>query len=104
MAFTGAHVHGLQYPNAPAVDFDMPGGASLDAVWAHAAGPATPKAAGPAGLPAVPDVLPQGSRIEIELIGAHGAANGAAGSGGFEHLRAAVVQGAHDLASIEISG
>jgi hypothetical protein len=104
IAFTGAQVHGLQYPNAPAVDFDMPGGASMDAVWTHTAGPTPAKAATPEGLPAVPDVLPQGSKIAIELVGAHGSANGAGGAGGFEHLHAAVVQGSRDLASLDISG
>ena len=112
ISFTGAHVHGLKYPNAPVVDFDMPGGASFDAVWNHvAAAPAAnaPVANAPADpnvadLPAVPDVLPKGSKIAVQLVGAHGSAGANAAGGGFERFHAAVVQGATELASIEIDG
>ncbi len=106
MSFTGAHVHGLKYPNAPIVDFDMPGGASFDAVWNHVAAPAVTAPADPnvADLPTVPDVLPKGSKIAIQLVGAHGAAGANGAGGGFERFHAAVVQGATELASIEIDG
>ncbi|MFT3697908.1 MAG: hypothetical protein QM831_32510 [Kofleriaceae bacterium] len=106
IAFGSAHIHGLQYPNVPAVDFDLPAGASLDAVWAHGpAHTATPTPANAnAGLPQAPDVLPNGAQIKIELVAPKGTVNGATGAGGFERLKAAVVQGATDLASIEIDG
>ncbi|HEY3801932.1 MAG TPA: hypothetical protein VGL61_04965 [Kofleriaceae bacterium] len=106
MSFSGAHIHGLAYPNVPPVDLDIPGGASFDRVWAHAATPKKPAAAG--GLPEVPaaaDVLPQNSRIAIKLVGLQGGTSATAGQGGFEQLRAAIVQdGGHELASVEIDG
>lgn len=112
MSFTGAHVHGLKYPNAPVLDFDMPGGANFDAVWNHVANPApkAPLALDPivADLPRLPDVLPKGARIAIQLVGVHGAVSTAAAAstagGGFARLHAAVVQGATELASLEIDG
>ena len=106
MSFGNAHVHGLAYPNVPPVDFDIPGGASFDAVFAHA-GPAPAKTApaAPGALPAVPDVLPHGSRIAIKLVGAHGAGSTAGtGTAGFEQLHAAIVQDGKELASVEIDG
>ncbi len=105
MSFGDAHVHGLAYPNVPPVDFDIPGGASFDAVWNQASGPAakTPVANGP--LPQAPDVLPHGSRIAIKLVGLHAAGStSGAGTGGFEQLRAAIVQDGKELASVEIDG
>lgn len=104
MSFGNAHVHGLAYPNVPPVDFDIPGGASFDAVFAHA-GAAPAKTTTPGALPAVPDVLPHGSRIAIKLVGAHGAGSTAGtGTAGFEQLHAAIVQDGKELASVEIDG
>ena len=106
MSFTGAHVHGLKYPNAPVVDFDMPGGGNFDAVWNHVANPAANLDAEPnaAKLPTLPDVLPTGSRITVQLVGAHGVGGPTGAGGGFERLHAAVVQGSTELASLEIEG
>jgi hypothetical protein len=104
MSFAGANIHGLQYPNMPPIDFDVPGGASFDAVWAHTAGPVA-KTTTPGGpLPTTPDVLPHGSRIAIKLVGLGGKVAGDTGNAGFEMLHAAIVQDGHELASIEIDG
>jgi hypothetical protein len=110
LSFGNAHVHGLVYPNMPPIDFDMPGGASFAAVWAHESPTASKPPAGKDGpLPEVPDVLPQGSRIAVKLVGLKAAgsatANEVDGTGGFEQLRAAIVQdGGKELASVEIDG
>jgi hypothetical protein len=108
LKFGSAHVHGISYPDMPPVDFDMAGGASFDALWSQVAG-------GPKNHPASPesplpraDVLPKGSKITIDLEGLHGDASiGATSSSGqtaFTHMRAALVQNGHDLASVTIDG
>lgn len=106
LAFGAAHVHGLKYPNVPPVDFDLPAGADFNAVFAHeASATAAPKPAGaPEALPEAPDVLPKGAQIKVELVAPKGNVNGATGGGAFERLKAAVVQGPTELASIEIDG
>ncbi|HEX4454795.1 MAG TPA: hypothetical protein VH143_28240 [Kofleriaceae bacterium] len=109
LSFGNAHVHGLVYPNMPPIDFDMPGGASFAAVWAHEAPTSHAPGANAAPLPAVPDVLPQGTRIAVKLVGLKAAGSASAnevdGSGGFEQLHAAIVQdGGKELASVEIDG
>jgi hypothetical protein len=105
--FANAHVHGLVYPGAASIDLDLPGGTSLDAVWAHQA-PAATTATAPGTLPPAPDVLPPGASVHVELAGLHaaGVVNGAAstGNGGFDHLRVALVKNGADLASITIAG
>ena len=105
--FAEAHVHGLVYPNATPLDLDLPGGTSLDAVWQHQAPAATPTSA-PGALPPAPDVLPPGSRVQIELTGLQAAAivagDATRGQGGFGHLRIALVKDGTDLASIVVTG
>jgi hypothetical protein len=107
LRFAEAHVHGLLYPNAAPLDIDLPGGTSLDAVWAQQTGP-KPASGSNGALPTAPNVLPAGASVKIELAGLHAGANlagdAAHGGGGFEHLRLALVKDGKDLAALTITG